>query len=113
VIRVLDRTIGAKREHIWLVLLCMDLRIEGREIEEGKKERVEATSLICIEVTKEKGRSPAKVAYGAGEPRKALAEPTSAEVSRLTFGPLSDIRIFHQQWHNQFAHLLNRGSSLE
>jgi hypothetical protein len=44
---------------------------------------------------------------------RVLTEPTSAEVSRLTFEPLREIRIFFQHEYNHFAHLLNRGSSLE
>jgi hypothetical protein len=35
------------------------------------------------------------------------------EVSRLTFGKLGDIRVRAQERQNQFAHLLNRGSSME
>jgi hypothetical protein len=52
----------------------------------------------------------------AGGPRdsKAVFAPlTSEEVSRLTFGKLRDLRIHAQEGRNQFAHLLNRGSSLE
>ena len=40
-------------------------------------------------------------------------QPTAEEVSRLTFGKLYDIRIRAQELRNQFARLLNRGSSLE
>ncbi|HEX6729930.1 MAG TPA: hypothetical protein VF074_07955, partial [Pyrinomonadaceae bacterium] len=39
-------------------------------------------------------------------------QPTAAEVSGLTFG-LCDSRIHAQELSNQFARLLNRGSSLE
>lgn len=41
-------------------------------------------------------------------------QPTAGEVSRLTFGELRDLRAFAQEEaRNHFAHLLNRGSSLE
>jgi hypothetical protein len=40
-------------------------------------------------------------------------QPTAAEVSALTFQKLQDVRIHVQELSNQFAHLLNRGSSLE
>jgi hypothetical protein len=39
--------------------------------------------------------------------------PTPEEISRLTFARLRDVRIHAQQLRNQFAGLLNRGSSLE
>ena len=40
-------------------------------------------------------------------------QPTAAEVSRLAFDKLRDARIRTQELSNQFARLLNRGSSLE
>jgi len=40
-------------------------------------------------------------------------QPTAEELSRLTFAKLRDVRIHTQELHNQFARLLNRGSSLE
>jgi hypothetical protein len=39
--------------------------------------------------------------------------PTAEEISRLTFAKLRDLRIHAQDLRNQFARLLNRGSSLE
>ena len=39
--------------------------------------------------------------------------PTAEEMSRLTFGKLSDLRFDAQELRNRFARLLNRGSSLE
>ena len=39
--------------------------------------------------------------------------PTPEEISRLTFAKLRDLRIHAQGLRNQFARLLNRGSSLE
>jgi len=40
-------------------------------------------------------------------------QPTAAEVSLLTFSRLSDARSHAQELSNEFARLLNRGSSLE
>ena len=46
--------------------------------------------------------------------RRFFRQPTAEEVSRLTYGGLSDLRIQVQdEAHNLFAHLLNRGSSQE
>ena len=40
-------------------------------------------------------------------------QPTAAEVSILTFSKLRDARRHAQELSNEFARLLNRGSSLE
>ena len=40
-------------------------------------------------------------------------QPTAEEVSRLVFAQLRDSRVHAQEARNYFAHLLNRGSSLE
>ena len=40
-------------------------------------------------------------------------QPTAAEVSLLTFSKLRDARNHAQELSNEFARLLNRGSSLE
>ena len=42
-----------------------------------------------------------------------LPQPTAEELASLTFPELRDVRIHTQEMLNQFAHLLNRGSSLE
>jgi hypothetical protein len=42
-----------------------------------------------------------------------VVQPTAEEVSRLTFGKRCDTGIHSTERRNQFAHLLNRGSSLE
>ena len=49
------------------------------------------------------------------EDAKALfQQPTAEEVSRLVFAAeLRDSRVHAQEARNHFAHLLNRGSSLE
>lgn len=75
---------------------------------------MEATNPSCAEVVKETKRSPVRNADGSPqEPEGFFGPPTAQEVSRLTFGKLRDIRIHAQELRNQFARLLNRGSSLE
>lgn len=43
----------------------------------------------------------------------SFRQPTAAEVSLLTFSKLRDARNHAQELSNEFARLLNRGSSLE
>ena len=43
----------------------------------------------------------------------SFRQPTAAEVSVLTFSMLRDVRTHAQELSNEFARLLNRGSSLE
>ena len=43
----------------------------------------------------------------------SFRQPTAAEVSIITFSKLRDARIHAQELSNEFARLLNRGSSLE
>ena len=46
--------------------------------------------------------------------QKLFRQPTAEEVSRLTYGDLRDLRgSLPKEACNDFAHLLNRGSSLE
>ena len=42
-----------------------------------------------------------------------LRQPTAEELASVTFAELRDVRIYNQELLNEFAHLLNRGSSLE
>ena len=51
------------------------------------------------------------VEFQAGEGN--FRQPTAAEVSMLTFSKLRDARRHAQDLSNEFARLLNRGSSLE
>jgi hypothetical protein len=46
-------------------------------------------------------------------PNRGFRPPTAEEVSRLPLGKLREMRTRPQDLHNNFAHLLNRGSSLE
>jgi hypothetical protein len=49
----------------------------------------------------------------AQEAPGSFRQPTAAEVSALVFQKLQNVRIHAQELSNQFARLLNRGSSLE
>ena len=42
-----------------------------------------------------------------------LRQPTAEELASVTFAELRDVRSHSQELRNQFANLLNRGSSLE
>jgi hypothetical protein len=45
--------------------------------------------------------------------QRLFSQPTATEMSRLTYG-LCDLRLgVQEEARNDFAHLLNRGSSLE
>jgi hypothetical protein len=47
------------------------------------------------------------------DPPRLFTQPTAPEMSRLTYG-LRDLRLgVQEEAGNDFAHLLNRGSSLE
>ena len=73
---------------------------------------MEAASTFRIELAKE--TSPVSDASDGRQDSKGFfGQPTAEEVSRLSSGKLRDIRIHAQELRNQFAHLLNRGSSLE
>lgn len=70
---------------------------------------MELTNLSCNEVTKVNREMTTR---NAGSPRPP-GPPTAEELARLTFAKLRDLRIHTQELRNQFARLLNRGSSLE
>ena len=59
------------------------------------------------------GVEVAKLAGARGTGSQACGQPTAAEISRLTFAKLRDIRVHAQELRNRFARLLNRGSPLE
>jgi hypothetical protein len=75
---------------------------------------VETTGTSCADLMKDPKQSNiCDVDGGLRDSKAVFAPPTPEEVSRLTFGKVRDLRIHAQQGRNQFAHLLNRGSSLE
>jgi len=73
---------------------------------------VEADSTFDIYSVNE--TSSVRDAGGGPEDTKRFFGPPTAEVkSCLSLEKLRDLRIHAQELRNQFAHLLNRGSSLE
>ena len=73
-----------------------------------------ASSPSCSEVMEEPQRSPVKDADGWGKyPKWFFRHPTAEEMSRLTREKSCDSGLYAQEARNQFARLLNRGSSLE
>ena len=67
-----------------------------------------------VEVAEEAKQGSLTNANGCLQDSKTFfRQPAAEEVSRLTFGSLREIRIHTQEQRNEFAHLLNRGSSLE
>ena len=70
---------------------------------------MEAINSFRIHVAKENTGVTAKDDGSEAE----QGPPTAEEISRLTFAKLRDLRIHAQELRNQFARLLNRGSSLE
>jgi hypothetical protein len=84
-----------------------------RKIESVKIE-VEAANPSRAEVAERTKPGDINDANGAlRDSKKVFRQPTATEVSSLTFGSLPEVRIHSQELRNQFAHLLNRGSSLE
>ena len=71
---------------------------------------MEATNPIRVETLKE--MHAASRNKDARE-KSFLRQPTAEELASVTFAELRDVRIHTQELRNQFAHLLNRGSSLE
>jgi hypothetical protein len=70
---------------------------------------VEANNPIRVETLKEMHAASWKDA----REKSFLRQPTAEELASVTFAELRDVRIHTQELRNQFAHLLNRGSSLE
>jgi len=50
---------------------------------------------------------------GLPDQKELFRQPTAGEVSLLGLGKSLDFRVYAQEERNHFAHLLNRGSSLE
>lgn len=66
------------------------------------------------EVTEEPQGTPVKDADGwVKYPKGFFRHPTAEEVSRLTSRKSRDSNLYAQEARNQFARILNRGSSLE
>ena len=75
---------------------------------------METNNSCRVEVAEEMKPSFVREADGCLEnPNGSFQQPTAEEVSRLIFAKLRDLRVHDQDARNHFAHLLNRGSSLE
>ena len=70
---------------------------------------MEITNTLNAEKDQQPQRSLAEVKAAEG----TFRQPTAAEVAMLTFSKLRDARRHAQELSNEFARLLNRGSSLE
>ena len=70
---------------------------------------MEVINSFSIEVAKRNRGITAK----DSDPEAGRGQPTAEEISRLTFSKLRDLRVHAQELRNEFARLLNRGSSLE
>ena len=70
---------------------------------------MEITNTLNAEKDQQPQLSLAEVQAAEG----TFRQPTAAEVSMLTFSKLRDARRHAQDLSNEFARLLNRGSSLE
>lgn len=77
-------------------------RIEVKAIDRSHDEPIDAQS-----------HQTAKTSGSLHTVKEVHRQPTAAEVASLTFDKLRDARIRTQALSNQFAGLLNRGSSLE
>lgn len=68
---------------------------------------------ITNTVNAEKDQHPPLSLVEFQAPEGSFRQPTEAEVSLLSFRKFSDARSHAQELSNEFARLLNRGSSLE
>ncbi len=73
----------------------------------------ENNSPAGAEVADDPQRNPVTDVEGCLQPKGFLRQPTAEEMSRLALSKLRDLGRYSQQARNQFAHLLNCGSSLE
>jgi hypothetical protein len=89
--------------------LLYDLNHLKKERKAARESKVEITNTLNAE--KDRQPQPGLVGFQAAE--GTFRQPTAAEVSILTFSKLRDARIHAQELSNEFARLLNRGSSLE
>ena len=77
--------------------------------ESRRKSQVEITNTLKAEKNQQPRLGLAEVQAAEG----TFRQPTAAEVSILTFYKLRYARSHAQELRNEFARLLNRGSSLE
>jgi hypothetical protein len=91
------------------------MRSEEEEIEATEIEGVETNNSSCAELTEAMKRGLVRDANSCLQDSKLFfGEQGPLEVSsRLPFGKFRHLPFHAQELYNQFAHLLNRGSSLE
>jgi len=89
--------------------LLYELNLLKKERKAGERVKVEITNTFNAE----KDQQPQLGFVEAQAAEGTFRQPTAAEVSILTFSKLLDARIHAQELSNEFARLLNRGSSLE
>jgi hypothetical protein len=89
--------------------LLYDLNHLKKDRKAGERPRVEITNTSYAE--KEQQPPLRLVEFQAAE--RSFRQPTATEVAILTFWKLRYARSHAQELSNEFARLLNRGSSLE
>jgi hypothetical protein len=80
-----------------------------REESKAREAKVEITDSLYVEKDRQLQLSRIEVPAAEG----SFRQPTAAELSILTFWKLRYARSRAQELSNEFARLLNRGSSLE
>ena len=89
--------------------LLYDLINLNREEHKAIESKVEITNTLNSEKDQQPQLNLAEFQAAEG----SFKQPTAAELSILTFWKLRDARSHEQELSNEFARLLNRGSSLE
>ena len=80
-----------------------------RKRKQARESKVEITNMLYAE----KGRQPQLSLVELQAAEGSFTQPTAAEISVLTFWKARYARSHAQELSNEFARLLNRGSSLE
>jgi hypothetical protein len=80
-----------------------------RERKQATESKVEITDTLDVENDQQPPLSRIEIQA----PEGSFRQPTAAELSTLTFQELRHARTRAQELSNEFARLLNRGSSLE
>jgi hypothetical protein len=89
---------------------CYTFKPSEKERKAGERvKKVKITNTLNAEKDQQPQLSLAELQAAEG----TFRQPTAAEVSMLTFSKLRDARRHAQELSNEFARLLNRGSSLE
>jgi hypothetical protein len=86
-----------------------DLNHLKRREKQARELKVEITNKLYAE----KNQQPQLSLVASHAAEGSFRQPTEAEVSLLTYCELGYARNQAQELSNEFAHLLNRGSSLE